>query len=213
MARPITWIGRLSQIRRSVKNSVRSHYERHDIELLFALQPSAAQKLMALFSGPKVGRAKLVSREDLVRFLDGAAEADDVEEYCRGLRSQPPAPTRRKLRAFRRDDFDQVTLAALQGAMTLEPGRISITFDSLDQMLERLVLLALFVETPGAVEELAAVCEPGRAFDRDLRRESELADRQRIEEEIRRMDVELVDLLARMRARLHPQSAGQIMGS
>jgi len=38
-ARPICWLPRLHLIRRAVTNSVRSHYDRHDLEQLFELQP------------------------------------------------------------------------------------------------------------------------------------------------------------------------------
>ncbi len=45
MARPVSWLPRLHEIRRAVANSVRSHYDRHDLQNLFELQPRAAQKL------------------------------------------------------------------------------------------------------------------------------------------------------------------------
>ncbi|MDQ1450390.1 MAG: hypothetical protein QOK38_256 [Acidobacteriaceae bacterium] len=35
MPRPISWLPRLHEIRRSVVNSVRSHYDRNDLERLF----------------------------------------------------------------------------------------------------------------------------------------------------------------------------------
>jgi len=53
---PITWLPRLAEIRRSVKNSARSHYERKDIERLFELQPRAAQALVqGIWPSAKVG--------------------------------------------------------------------------------------------------------------------------------------------------------------
>jgi hypothetical protein len=37
MPRPLSWLPRLHEIDRSVANSVRSHYDRRDIERLFEL--------------------------------------------------------------------------------------------------------------------------------------------------------------------------------
>ena len=41
MPRPISWLPQLHAIERSVQNSVRSHYQRRDLEQLFSLQPRA----------------------------------------------------------------------------------------------------------------------------------------------------------------------------
>jgi hypothetical protein len=68
--RPISWLPRLHQIRRGVKHSVRSHFERRDIERLFQLQPRAAQLLIEGISpAAKVGRSFLLARVDLENFL------------------------------------------------------------------------------------------------------------------------------------------------
>lgn len=40
MARPSPWLGRISEIRRSVRESVCSQCSRYDIENLFRIQPS-----------------------------------------------------------------------------------------------------------------------------------------------------------------------------
>jgi hypothetical protein len=62
LPRPISWLPRLSEIRRSIKNSVRSHYERKDIERLFQLQPRAAQALIqGIAPSARVGRSFLLS--------------------------------------------------------------------------------------------------------------------------------------------------------
>ena len=39
MPRPLSWLPRLHVIRRTVANSVRSHYDRRELETLFELQP------------------------------------------------------------------------------------------------------------------------------------------------------------------------------
>jgi hypothetical protein len=65
--RPIPWLPRLPEIRRSVKHSARSHYQRKDIERLFELQPRAAQALVQGISpsakvGPEVPPRPRLSR-------------------------------------------------------------------------------------------------------------------------------------------------------
>src|SRR5215475_7471198 len=75
MPRPVSWLSRLAEIRRSVKNSVRSHYERKDIERLFQIQPRAAQTLIrGIAPSAKVGSSFLLARGDLEGFLDRVAE-------------------------------------------------------------------------------------------------------------------------------------------
>ncbi len=69
MPRPASWLPRLYDITRSVTNSVRSHYQRRDLELLFELQPRAAQKLLKMLPTTEVGTGHLVSRETLLSFL------------------------------------------------------------------------------------------------------------------------------------------------
>ena len=88
MPRPVSWLPRLHEIRRSVQNSVRSHYDRRDLEQLFELQPRSAQNFFALLPSVPVGRSRLVEREALARFLDGVQEADDVPAYMERVRER-----------------------------------------------------------------------------------------------------------------------------
>ncbi len=57
VARPVSWLPRLHTITKTVQNSVRSHYDRGDLERLFELQPRAAQKMLEMLpivrSGPR----------------------------------------------------------------------------------------------------------------------------------------------------------------
>ncbi len=70
MPRPVSWLPRLHEIRRSVDTSVRSHYDRHDLQRLFELQPRAAQKLIEMLPAVTVGTSRLVEREALASFLE-----------------------------------------------------------------------------------------------------------------------------------------------
>jgi hypothetical protein len=55
MPRPVSWLTRLREIRRAVASSVRSHYERKEIEALFQVQPRAAQLLLEMREKVGVG--------------------------------------------------------------------------------------------------------------------------------------------------------------
>jgi hypothetical protein len=69
MPRPISWLPHLHEIRRSVLNSVRSHYDRNDLERLFEVQPRSAQLLLELLPTVRLGRSLLVEREALASSL------------------------------------------------------------------------------------------------------------------------------------------------
>ena len=75
---------RLREIRRWVKNSVRSHYERKNIERLFELQPRAAQALVQGISpSAKVRLSFLLARAGSERVVrDGCGVSDGDRESC-----------------------------------------------------------------------------------------------------------------------------------
>jgi hypothetical protein len=77
MPRAISWLTRLHEIRRSVASSVRSHYERKEIEALFQVQPRSAQLLLEMLPTTSIGPSRLVERQVLVDFLDRIQKADD----------------------------------------------------------------------------------------------------------------------------------------
>jgi hypothetical protein len=56
MPRPISWLPRIHQIRRTVAASVRSHYERKEIEALFEVQARTAQLLLEILPTMAIGR-------------------------------------------------------------------------------------------------------------------------------------------------------------
>src|SRR5436305_294631 len=108
MARPLSWLPRLPEIRRLVKNSVRSHYERADLQRLFQIQPRSAQALIrAISPSATVGQSYLVARADLEAFLDHVAEGRDPASLL-AARSAP-AP-RRRLRELVQVDEIPATL-------------------------------------------------------------------------------------------------------
>lgn len=106
MARPITWIHRLPAIRRSVAESVRSHYSTKDIEQLFEVQPRSAQMIASLLPTVTVGNSQLVERQALLGLLDELRASPDPAATMGAIRSRPKPPViRRKLRDLIRTDI------------------------------------------------------------------------------------------------------------
>jgi hypothetical protein len=130
----------LPEIRRSVKHSARSHYERKDIERLFELQPRAAQALVQGISpSAKVGRSSLLARADLEVFLDRIHEGADPAS----LLSLPSEPVpRRRLRDLVQVDRVPATLDEVPGNISLQPGELTISFSSMQELAGALLALA-----------------------------------------------------------------------
>jgi hypothetical protein len=110
MPRPISWLPRLHEIRRSVANSVRSHYDRRDLEQLFQLQPRAAQKLIELLPTVQVGTSHLVEREALGEFLDRVRDCEDTQTLFEQIRRDKAPVSRRKVRSLVRRESEPIRL-------------------------------------------------------------------------------------------------------
>lgn len=162
MSRPISWLPRLHEIRRSVAHSVRSHYGRRDLELLFQLQPRAAQKLLELLPTTAVGTSRLVERETLAELLERVQEADDVHAVFAALRQEKVQSPRRRLRTLVQTDLSPTSLASLPEALTLQRGRLEVRFQTLEQLAETMyfVARALQDETETFAEAYEPVPEP-----------------------------------------------------
>jgi len=152
-----SWLPRLHAISRAVSDSVRSHYDRRDLEHLFELQPRAAQKLLELLPSVTVGTSRLVEGSDLLGFLDRVREADDTAALFETMRREKGKVSRRKVRSLVRRDLDSVGLSSLPEATTLSRGRLEVNFRSVEQLAESLLLLARVLENEG--EEFAEAYE------------------------------------------------------
>jgi hypothetical protein len=122
--RTLSWLPRLHLIARSDANSVRSHYDRHDLEGLFELQPRAAQKLLEMLPGVQVGTSRLVDREVLAGFLDRVREADDVPALYEKIRAEKAVVSRRKPRSLVRRDLHTIGIDSLPSSIVLSRGRL-----------------------------------------------------------------------------------------
>ena len=123
MPRPISWLPQLHAIERSVQNSVRSHYERRDLEQLFSLQPRAAQLLMDALPTVPIGRSRLVEREALRSLLAEIRQAEDPSGVLEAARRQGKAPSRRKLRELLPHDHPPAAGTRCQPASISPPAR------------------------------------------------------------------------------------------
>jgi hypothetical protein len=160
MPRPVSWLPRLHEIRRSVANSVRSHYGRRDLEQLFELQPRAAQKLIEMLPTVKIGTSRLVDREVLADFLDRVREADDVTALLDQVRAEKAAVSRKKLRSLVRRDDRPLSIGSLPESIALSRGRLEVSFSSIEQLAEAMYTLARVLETEG--DAFAQAYEPER---------------------------------------------------
>ena len=188
MARPLSWLPRLHEIRRIVGNSVRSHYDRNDLEGLFGLSPRGAGKLLELLPTVPVGTAHLVDREILASFLNRVYEADDVAEVFKAIRQEKAAGSRKKVRSLVRRDLDPLGLTSLPDWIGLSRGRLVVSFRSVDELAEAMLTLARILESEG--DAFAELYEPERPqpVENDV-------------EELRRMFQGLEEMEAKRRAK------------
>lgn len=148
MARSVSWLPRLHEIRRSVENSVRSHYDRRALEVLFKLQPRAAGKLLSLLrTGSPLGSSHLVERETLRKFLEAASEAENVTALVLTQRLEKEKVTHRQPRLLVRRDLDPVGLAALPSWITLTRGHAHFSFETNLQLAEGLFLVVQMIDS------------------------------------------------------------------
>jgi hypothetical protein len=143
MSRQTSWLTRLPEIRRSVAESVRSHYERRDIERLFRVRPRSAQQLMKAISvAAKVGRSGLVERQAIENYLAQVAESDDPEKLIQSHRRTVPTIPRKRLHHFIQHDEISATLDTLPPNVKLDPGLLQITFTNIAELAQGLYRLA-----------------------------------------------------------------------
>lgn len=162
----MSWLPRLHEIRRSAANSVRSHYGRRDLELLFELQPRAAGKLLELLPTVAVGTSRLVEREALLGFLERVHDAGDVTAVLEEVRQEKAQASRQRLRSLVQRDDSEVSLSSLPDSLTLERGRLEVRFRTVEELAEAMYFLARLMQQDGegfteAYEAAVCVAAPG----------------------------------------------------
>ena len=142
MPRPISWLPILHDVRRRLHASVRTHYDRREIESLFQLQPRAAQLLIKLLPATAVGRSRLVEREALINFLDRIDKAEDPSTELKSIKYEKTKRLRRRLRTLVRRDEEMIALDALPSNIKFTPGKVTVEFDTIEQLAEAMFSLA-----------------------------------------------------------------------
>ena len=176
MARPISWLPRLDVLRRSVGDSVRSHYSREDLERLFEVQPRSAQMLMGLMPTVRIGQNLLVERTALSSFLGRLSASEDPASEFVSIRAKgKPLVVRRKLRELVQKDMD-AELTATPANVALAPGSLQIRFESLEELAAAMCWLASVLDED--LDGFAERYEPVRKEDAAevAEREAEQAD-------------------------------------
>ncbi len=187
MAPRTSWLSRLPEIRRSVRESVRSHYDSRALQRLFEVKPRAAQKLIQIVSvGAKVGRSALVERVALADFLTVVAESDDPEATLRVLRRQQKPAPRRALRELIQADSDPATLETIPRNITLSTGKMEIEFTRMEELAGALHAIAQILENQ--FEEFADRFEP--VFEAVTEVDPVTEDLRRVFAELRRLEQE-----------------------
>ena len=171
MPRPISWITRLHEIRRAVASSVRSHYERKEIESLFQVQPRAAQLLLEMLPTTAIGRSRLVERQVLAEFLDRIHKANDPSAELELIRAQGGEVSRKKLRTLVRRDVEPLQLDSLSANIEFIPGQMIVSFRTIEDLAQAMYSLARAIETDG--DELAKRYEVQEVADDGSTKRSE----------------------------------------
>lgn len=153
MPRPVSWLPRLHEIRRAVASSVRSHYERKEIESLFQVQPRAAQLLLEMLPTSVIGRSRLVERQTLADFLDRIHKSDDPSAELDLIRAQGGKASRKKIRTLVRLDSEPLQLDSLPANIEFIPGQMIVSFRTIEELAQAMYNLARVMETDG--DELA----------------------------------------------------------
>lgn len=178
MPRPIVWLSRINEIRQSVANTVRSHYGRRDLEILFQIQPRSAGKLIAMLEAVQQSNQLLVPRDALSDFLAQAHVAEDVPALMVQIRGRKAERSRSRARAMVVRDRPEVSLASLPGSVLLERGELRIQFVTLEQLVQDLAIFAGMLSDdtsefvrrfePVRREVESAEMEDARTIDREI---------------------------------------------
>ncbi len=108
-----------------------------------------------------IGTSRLVEREALASFLERVQEAEDISSLIEQVRQEKSAPSRRSLRTLVRRDAEPASLTAIPEGMSLDRGRLEISFRNLEQLAKSLVYLAHLLD--GDLDGFAQAYEPEAA--------------------------------------------------
>ena len=148
-----SWYRNLPNIISALQRHPVSYVDRATIEFLLGVRRRRAQQIMAPCITDRVGANGLADRDALIERLQRIAEGDDgyheiqrrkkVARLIADLRQERVATPHLLVEAPAagvNQDFEN-----LPGGVHLEPGRISVKFDTPQQGLEKLLALAMAI--------------------------------------------------------------------
>lgn len=150
-----TWLLKIPEAVDSIAASQQEWYGRQEIEVLLALKPRRAQQVLAVAGAKMDGKAFLVSRENLIAYLQAVGAEVLTKERARRARfSQKLSEERERFQKESRlmvgiGDQDLKTIKragfkSLPEGILLEPGKITISgFTSVEGALKLLGALAI----------------------------------------------------------------------
>jgi hypothetical protein len=97
----------------------------------------------------KIGTSRLVEREALASFLSRVREAEDTTALLARMRWEKTGDSRRKPRSLVRRDLDPIGLASLPESIGLSRGRLEVSFTTVEQLAESMLILARILEADG----------------------------------------------------------------
>jgi len=149
MPRKCDWFHRLPEIRSEFEKLSVPVVDRSMFEVVFSVGRRRAIQLMHLFGGFQSGRTFLIERASLLRQLDVLESSEDVgrERRRKERLSGELEQIRRHARASRisitvTPEVYSTRFGSLPEGVELSPGRLTITFGSPEELLERLFALA-----------------------------------------------------------------------
>ena len=157
MGRPVKWSRDLYSIRERAAHDKTETWSRRDIERLFNVGRATAQSLMkAIGEVQPVAGAHFVERSSILGFLDEMTAAPNLEVALRERLLQAPAPPRPKaLRVTLPADLRTATMMDLPSGVRLSPGKLEITADSFEGIVQNLLVLAQVLQNDMAGVQLA----------------------------------------------------------
>jgi hypothetical protein len=128
-------------------------FRRVDIEALFGLQRRQAIRLMHRIGAVRVSREIAVDQKDLIAWIELAVQSPDVAQeaarQCRVVDRIVELKAETAARARRIVIPDAAPVKGLPEGVTIEPGLLTVSFTTDEQLLENLFMLVrVFAANP-----------------------------------------------------------------
>lgn len=146
MARSQSWYPRLAEIHRQVTDSPRTPYTREEIGKLFRLKKAAAKELVQLMPRFEQQNSAVVERMDLLDFVNGCIDTDDLGAHLDAIRQSPPLPRRRKLRVFVPREFHAGNPETLSTDIRFSRNEFNVLFSDAEDAYSKIYQIITVLE-------------------------------------------------------------------